>query len=126
MARPGDANAVLREAVRALSLRFTGWCLWYGVATGRWWALSPIWCRRRIGLVDAATLGELAVRIQRIEDCRPHLDPYPRAARRLRPVPGGGREAVFPAPRPRTIENVTERSDEGGGTASGHAHGRVR
>ncbi|GAA3089741.1 hypothetical protein GCM10017600_45560 [Streptosporangium carneum] len=112
--------------MRALALRFTGWCLWYGVATGRWWALSPVWCRQRIGLIDTATLGELAVRIQRIEDSRPHLAPCPRPVRRSRPVPGTGREAAFPAPRPRVTEDTIERSDEGGGTASGHAHGRVR
>ncbi|MEV4529185.1 hypothetical protein [Streptosporangium sp. NPDC049304] len=28
---------------RALALRFTGWCLWYGKATRRWWALPPTW-----------------------------------------------------------------------------------
>ncbi|MEU8202720.1 hypothetical protein [Streptosporangium sp. NPDC049046] len=60
---------------RALALRFTDWCLWYGKATRRWWALPPTWCRQRVGLLEADTPTELAAQIQHIEDFRLHLVP---------------------------------------------------
>ncbi|WP_326644227.1 hypothetical protein OG884_09620 [Streptosporangium sp. NBC_01755] len=63
------------RAPRALALRFTGWCLWYGKATGHWWALSPVWCRQRIGLIEADTPAELAAQMQHIENFHPHLAP---------------------------------------------------
>ncbi|MFI6449995.1 hypothetical protein ACIBF6_00425 [Streptosporangium amethystogenes] len=65
------------EETRALhkpALRFTGWHLWYGKATGRYWALSPTWCREHIGLIEADTPAELAAQIQNIENYRPRTD----------------------------------------------------
>ncbi|GAA4205007.1 hypothetical protein GCM10022252_64840 [Streptosporangium oxazolinicum] len=59
----------------ALAPRFTGWCPWYGEATERWWALSPTWCRERVGLIEADTSAELAARMRHIEGFRPHLVP---------------------------------------------------
>ncbi|MGW0589435.1 hypothetical protein [Streptosporangium sp. NPDC002607] len=60
---------------RAPALRFTGWCFWYGKATGHWWALSPTWCRQRVGLIEADTPAELAAQMQHIEDFRLRLTP---------------------------------------------------
>ncbi|MET8050837.1 hypothetical protein ABZU75_24875 [Streptosporangium sp. NPDC005286] len=62
-------------ALHTLALRFTGWHLWYGKATGRYWALSPTWCREHIGLIEADTPTELAAQMQHIEDFRRHLAP---------------------------------------------------
>jgi hypothetical protein len=127
---PIEAGTVPQESVRVLSLQFTDWCLWYGTATERWWALSPTWCRQQIGLIEADTLGELVVRMQQIESCRPHLDPNWHSAfgvRRTRPRPRTDHEVAFPVPQPRSLrtEIAIEGSDEDGGATPGHARQRV-
>ncbi|MER6175604.1 hypothetical protein [Streptosporangium sp. NPDC001681] len=87
-------------ALHTLALRFTGWCLWYGKATGRYWALSPTWCREHIGLIEADTPTELAAQIQHIEDFRPHLAPdqsgrsLPRADLATPPLDHGGESST--------------------------------
>ncbi|WP_433367909.1 hypothetical protein [Streptosporangium sp. CA-115845] len=65
------------RALRTLTLRFPGWCPWYGKTTGHWWALSPIRYRQHIGLVEADTPAELAARMQHIEDFHPHPEQPP-------------------------------------------------
>ncbi|WP_030913868.1 hypothetical protein [Streptosporangium amethystogenes] len=74
-------------ALHALALRFTGWLLWYGKATGRYWALSPIWCREHIGLIEADTPTELAAQMQHIEDFRRHLAPGRPLSKQEVPLP---------------------------------------
>ncbi|MEU4536862.1 hypothetical protein AB0G15_18540 [Streptosporangium sp. NPDC023825] len=105
----------------APALRFTGWCLWYGKATERWWALSPAWCRERVGLVEADTFAELVARMRHIEDFRPHPASDQRERPR-RPLP-----TTVPEPRPEGVDGTedvrfaerdaggeTERDAEGG------------
>ncbi|WP_436760962.1 hypothetical protein [Streptosporangium sp. V21-05] len=81
------------------TLRFTGWCLWYGEATERWWALSPAWCRERVGLIEADTDAELAARIRHIEDFRPHLIPD-QHERLRRPLPRADHPIPASGPQP--------------------------
>ncbi|MFF3443229.1 hypothetical protein [Streptosporangium sp. NPDC002721] len=102
----------------APTLRFTGWCLWYGKATERWWVLSPAWCRERVGLIEAGTLSELVARMRHVEDFRPHLAPEQRERPR-RPLPGTGRRTAVPEPRSEGVGGtedvrVAERDAEGG------------
>ncbi|WP_329085410.1 hypothetical protein [Streptosporangium sp. NBC_01469] len=80
---------------RAPALRFTGWCLWYGKATGHWWALSPTWCRERIGLIEADTPAELAAQIRHIEDFHLHLT-SDQPKRPPRPLPRADAQAPQP------------------------------
>ncbi|WP_329086650.1 hypothetical protein [Streptosporangium sp. NBC_01469] len=87
------------EDTVALALRFADWCLWYGEATERWWALSPTWCRERVGLVEADTSAELAARIRHIEDFRPHLIPD----RHQRPRHPLSRAEQHPTARPEVL-----------------------
>ncbi|MEU4410599.1 hypothetical protein AB0F88_39360 [Streptosporangium sp. NPDC023963] len=91
----------------ALALRFTGWCLWYGKATERWWALSPAWCRERVGLVEADTFAELVARMRHIEDFRPHPASDQRERSR-RPLPGTGRRTAVPEPRPESVDGTED------------------
>lgn len=126
-----------QDALRALTLRFPGWLLWYGTATGCWWALPPAHCRERVGLVEADTAAGLAVRIRWIEDCRTHLDPdrpdrpdWPDrpdrtdapAVRQRPPYPMS--TALGPGPA-KPDGDASERSGEDGGTAVVHADRRV-
>ncbi|WP_440068800.1 hypothetical protein [Streptosporangium sp. OZ121] len=101
----------------APTLRFTGWCLWYGKVTERWWALSPTWCRERVGLVEADTFAELVARMRHIEDFRPHLAPDQRE--RPRRLPGTGRRTAVPEPRPGGVDGTEDvrfaERDAGGG-----------
>ena len=46
----------LSEQARDLETWFPGVLVWWGSATGRWWALAP-WCPG--ALVEAADLSEL-------------------------------------------------------------------
>ncbi|WP_326644614.1 hypothetical protein OG884_10750 [Streptosporangium sp. NBC_01755] len=77
-----DAESLRHEpgedlrALRTLTLRFPGWCPWYGKTTGHWWALSPTRYRQHIGLVEADTPAELAARMRHIEDFHPHPEQH--------------------------------------------------
>ncbi|WP_424530353.1 hypothetical protein ACOZ38_11840 [Sphaerisporangium viridialbum] len=70
-----QADATRQDVVRALTQRFNGWCLWYGTATGHWWALPPARNREHLGLIEARDPDELAERLWRIERAERHLDP---------------------------------------------------
>ncbi|WP_440101739.1 hypothetical protein [Streptosporangium sp. H16] len=94
------------QAPHAPTPQFTGWHLWYGKATDRYWALSPAWCRERIGLIEADTPAELAAQIQNIENYRPKTDD---------PVPSGESD---------TTESTG--GDRDGSAASGRARRRTR
>lgn len=60
---PADDHAA---EVEALSRRYTGWSIWYGLFTGHWWALPPR--DRDIGdFVEAETPQKLIARIEVIE-----------------------------------------------------------
>ncbi|MGJ6963444.1 hypothetical protein ACSDR0_16190 [Streptosporangium sp. G11] len=128
-----------KDDLGTLALRFADWCLWYGKATERWWALSPAWCRERVGLVEADALAELAARMRHIEDFRPHPVPdqheWPR-----RPLSGAERPATTPEPRPEglggsigdagsdesTVSVTGRGGDRNDRTASVHTRRRVR
>lgn len=101
--------ATVAQALRALAPRFTGWCLWYGKATERWWALSPTWCRERVGLVEADNPAELAARMRHIEGFRPQLTPD-QHERPQRPLSG--------TDHPMTVA-VSRHEDHGGGSDKG-------
>ena len=60
-------DAARQDALRALTRRFTGWHLWYGDATGHWWALPPTQNREHLGLIEARDPDELAERLWRTE-----------------------------------------------------------
>ncbi|GII79234.1 hypothetical protein Sru01_42160 [Sphaerisporangium rufum] len=62
-ATSGDPLRITRE----LDHSFTGWRVWFGVATRRWWALAPWWCHERFALVEAGSSAELVLRMNRIE-----------------------------------------------------------
>jgi hypothetical protein len=64
--------------------RFPDWVVWYGRATGRWWAMPPGWCWYADGLVEAGSSEELAERMGQVERARPRFDPD--RERRPRPV----------------------------------------
>lgn len=108
-AEEGEEVVTVGQALRALALRFTGWCLWYGKATERWWALSPTWCRERVGLVEADTPAELAARMRHIEDFRPQLSPDQRERPR-RPLLGADHS---------TAVAMSRHEDHGGGSGKG-------
>ncbi|WP_326641904.1 hypothetical protein OG884_03080 [Streptosporangium sp. NBC_01755] len=89
-------------ALHPPALRFTGWHLWYGKATSRYWALSPTWCREHIGLIEADTPAELAAQIQNIENYRPSTDdPVPSDESDTTESTGGDRDASTPVVRTR-------------------------
>ncbi|MFB9249400.1 hypothetical protein ACFFWE_14245 [Sphaerisporangium melleum] len=53
--------------MRVLNRRFGGWSVWYGSATGRWWALAPRWGHGLVGLIEAGSAEELVLRMNQIE-----------------------------------------------------------
>jgi|GEM_PF-5417630 len=95
---PTEETGTDHQAPHALALRFTGWHLWYGKATGRYWALSPAWCRERIGLIEATTPAELAAQIQNIESYHPGTEnPFPSDESNMTEDAGGDRDDRTPA-----------------------------
>jgi hypothetical protein len=56
-----------------LSARYPGWTIWYGEATGHWWAL-PRYDRSAEKLVEARSVEEL---VDSIQASRAHLDRVP-------------------------------------------------
>ncbi|MEV7969823.1 ATP-binding protein [Sphaerisporangium sp. NPDC088356] len=73
--------------VRMLNRRFAGWSVWYGSATGRWWALAPRWGHGLVGLVEAGTPEELVLRMNRIEQSHPYAACDPPAEPPVPPNP---------------------------------------
>ncbi|MFC4532725.1 hypothetical protein [Sphaerisporangium dianthi] len=60
-----------------LNRRFEGWSVWFGGATGRWWALAPRWGRGVVGLVEAGSAEELVLRINQVELAYPPAGRHP-------------------------------------------------
>ncbi|TDC68148.1 hypothetical protein E1200_12570 [Actinomadura sp. GC306] len=100
-------NAVDHAAeVDALARRFPGWTIWFGLFTGRWWALPPR--DRDVGdFVEADTPQRLIARIEvvrRAAAARPMIEhDRPRTSRDTRPdvrCPSNLRriEGVTPSP----------------------------
>ncbi|MEU8270555.1 hypothetical protein AB0B89_25780 [Sphaerisporangium sp. NPDC049002] len=81
---PAHDQAML---VRTLNRRFEGWSVWYGEATGRWWAVGPRWGHGLAGLVEAGTPEELVLRMNRIEQSYPYTACDPPADPRELPGP---------------------------------------
>ncbi|MFF5110013.1 hypothetical protein [Streptosporangium sp. NPDC000509] len=95
---PTEETGTDHQAPHTPALRFFGWHLWYGKATGRYWALSPAWCRERIGLIEATTPAELAAQIQNIESYRPKTEnPPPSNESDMTQNPGGDQDDRTPA-----------------------------
>ncbi|MER5624138.1 hypothetical protein ABT061_24195 [Streptosporangium sp. NPDC002544] len=92
------------RALRTLTLRFPGWCPWYGRTTGHWWALSPARCRQHIGLVEADTPAELAARMQHIEDFHPHPEQHDQPPH---PLTGTDHRTAVAVPHPEDLGRDT-------------------
>lgn len=84
--RSGGSRTGVEAGVRVWEVaeRFPDWVVWYGRATGRWWAMPPGWCWYADGLVEAGSSEELAERMGQVERARPRFDPD--RERRPRPV----------------------------------------
>ncbi|WP_326826034.1 hypothetical protein [Streptosporangium sp. NBC_01756] len=120
---PPGQEAEKHATLRALARRFPGWTLWYGAATRCWWALPPAHCRERVGLIEAGTADELAMRLRWIEECRAHLDadrPDAPAVRQRCPYPGNPHPAM-----PGGGSAANERRDEDDDASAVHAARRV-
>ncbi len=65
-----EARAVAGQTARSLMRNFPGWVCWYGLATRAWWGLPPP-AYRYPALIEAATAGELALRIRQMSAAGP-------------------------------------------------------
>lgn len=62
---PADDSLDLRppSPLEVLAARYPSWTIWYGEATGRWWALPPH-DRSIAALVEAPNVEELVATIE--------------------------------------------------------------
>ena len=77
-----------------LAARYPEWTIWFGEATGHWWALPPH-SREPDDFIEAPTVKELVESIEAIK-VRPRV-PYPT---RGGPSPGVARGGLSAASRP--------------------------
>ncbi|MEV5412916.1 hypothetical protein AB0K60_29275 [Thermopolyspora sp. NPDC052614] len=70
-----------REPAPTPAVSYYGWNIWYGPATGRWWAMAPAWYGHVPGLLEAADPDTLASLIQQAEQTRPRFDDATRQGR---------------------------------------------
>lgn len=90
------------SVLAVLAARYPDWTIWYGEATGHWWALPPH-DPRNDDFVEAQTVKELVESIEAIK-VRPRV-PFP--------VPGAPRAGPATAGRSRWLPAATWQ----GGTA---------